>query len=106
MISSAPGTVDTVPLWTQDSDPTFLLPAEFEPKVWRAGDLLAIRTKEPEGWHLSISHPTRLPTWDEIKDARYRFLPDRITVAQLLPPRKEWTNIHDFCLHLWEIAPR
>lgn len=22
-------------------------------------------------WHLSISHPLRYPTWDEIKEARY-----------------------------------
>lgn len=39
------------------------------------------------GWHLSISHPSRYPTWDEIRDARYDLVPDGCTLAMLLPPR-------------------
>ena len=68
---------------------------------------------QPSGprWHLSISHragarpprPGRYPTWDEIKDARYRFMPAGITVAQLLPPESEWVNAHGTCFHLWEL---
>lgn len=62
-------------------------------------------------WHLSISHrtnehppkPGRYPTWDEIKDARYRFMPDGICVAQILPPASEWVSAHDTTFHLWEI---
>jgi len=56
-----------------------------------------------ELWHLSISHPSRYPTWEEIKEARYRFIPDEITMAQILPPRKEYINLHNNCFHLWEI---
>lgn len=68
---------------------------------------------QPAGprWHMSISHrtnahpprPGRYPTWDEIKDARYRFMPGDITVAQLLPPESEWVNVMGTCFHLWEI---
>ncbi len=62
-------------------------------------------------WHLSISHrtnehppkPGRYPTWDEIKDARYRFMPAHITVAQILPPEDEFVSVHDTTFHLWEI---
>lgn len=62
-------------------------------------------------WHLSISHrtnehppkPGRYPSWDEIKDARYRFMPADIYVAQLLPPPEEWVSAHDTTFHLWEI---
>lgn len=62
-------------------------------------------------WHLSISHrtnerppkPGRYPTWDEIKDARYRFMPGDITVAQILPPEDEFVNAHATTFHLWEI---
>jgi hypothetical protein len=62
-------------------------------------------------WHLSIRHrtnedkpqPGRYPTWDEIKDARYRFVPDGVTMAQLLPPKAEFVNLHETCFHLWEI---
>ena len=64
-------------------------------------------------WHLSISHrtneerpqPGRYPTWDEIADARYRFIPDEVTVAMLLPPRAEYVNAHATTFHLWEIEP-
>jgi hypothetical protein len=54
-------------------------------------------------WHLSISHPDRYPEWDEIVEARYRFIPDEVRVAQLLPPRAEWVNVHPTTMHLWEI---
>lgn len=61
-------------------------------------------------WHLSISHrrteglaPGRYPTWDEIRDARDRFIPDEVTVALLLPPKAEYVNVHATTFHLWEI---
>jgi hypothetical protein len=68
-------------------------------------------TKDGPRWHMSISHrtnehppkPGRYPTWDEIKDARYRLMPGDITVAQLLPPEDEWVNAHETTFHLWEI---
>lgn len=62
-------------------------------------------------WHLSISHrtnehpprPGRYPSWDEIKDARYRFMPGDINVAQLLPPQEQWISVHDTTFHLWQV---
>lgn len=57
----------------------------------------------PIGWHLSISHPTRYPTWDEICKARYELLPDDVTMAQILPPKSEYVNVHPNCFHLHEI---
>lgn len=62
--------------------------------------------------HLSISHrrdsrsgpvPGRNPRWEEIRDARYRFCPDEITMAMLLPPRAEYVNVHETTFHLWEV---
>jgi hypothetical protein len=80
------------------------------------GHLMVLAGAETTGrdeprWHLSISHrtnehpprPGRYPTWDEIKDARYRFMPPNIYVAQILPPPEEWVNAHDTTFHLWEI---
>jgi hypothetical protein len=80
------------------------------------GHLTALVGAETAGrdeprWHLSISHrtnehppkPGRYPTWDEIKDARYRFMPGGIYVAQILPPAAEWISVHDTTFHLWEI---
>jgi hypothetical protein len=68
-----------------------------------SSNLQVLVTREPRGWHMSISHPTRYPKWDEIKRARYWFVPDEVTMAQLLPPRAEFVNIHENCFHLWEI---
>lgn len=67
------------------------------------GSLCVIVSKDDGMWHMSISHTDRLPSWDEIADARYRFLPDRVTMAQLLPPRAEWVDVHPRTLHLWQI---
>ena len=55
------------------------------------------------GWHLSISHPSRYPVWDEIRDARYELLPDACTMAMLLPPRAEYVSLHPNCFHLHEV---
>lgn len=73
-------------------------------RLFMAGQLRLIVSLEPIGWHLSISHPRRYPTWDEIADARYRFIPDNATMAMLLPPRGEYVNIHETCLHLYQVA--
>ncbi len=54
-------------------------------------------------WHLSISHPQRYPTWDEMKDARYRLLPDDCYMIQILPPKAQYLNVHERCFHLIEL---
>lgn len=80
------------------------------------GHLSVLVGREPDdrgtlSWHLSISHrtngrmpaPGRYPTWDEITEARYRFVPDRVMVAMLLPPRSEYVDVHPTTFHLWEV---
>ena len=58
------------------------------------------------GWHFSISHPSRNPTWEEQRDARYALIPDGIYMVQILPPRSEYVAIHDFCFHWHEAGPK
>lgn len=62
-------------------------------------------SKDAGKWHLSISRKDRLPNYDEIKYARYAYLPEDIVVAQLFPPKEDLVNLHQFCLHLWELVP-
>jgi hypothetical protein len=75
------------------------------------GDLIILVGREPidgngkKRWHLSISHPARFPSWDEIKFARYELCPKDITMAMLLPPAEAYVNIHPNCFHLWQIHP-
>lgn len=67
------------------------------------GDLKVFAGKEPPGWHMSISHPYRYPTWEEIKAARYDLIPDDVTMAMLLPPERQFVNLHQNCFHLHQI---
>lgn len=71
------------------------------------GALTVFLSRDDGALHLSISHtvggrPGRYPTWDEIVEARYRFTPDNVTMAMLLPPRAEYVNLHNTTFHLWE----
>lgn len=60
--------------------------------------------REPQGWHLSIAHTDRYPTWDEIADVRYALLPDEIYAAIIMPPKAEYVNVHNNCFHVHEIG--
>jgi len=68
---------------------------------WQAGTWL----------HVSISRPTRLPTWGDLVLAREELgYADRAFV-QLLPPRSHWLNVAGYVLHLFhrvdsETVPR
>lgn len=77
------------------------------------GLLQAQRTVEnPEGdrWlmHLSISHsgtdgrPGRYPTWDEQKEAVWRFCPGKPMVSYLPPEGDPYVNVHPTTFHWWE----
>jgi len=71
--------------------------------IFRKKGLLIIVTKDAGHWHLSVSHKTRYPTWDEIKYVRYKYLPNEITAALLFPPKEQYVNVHPNCFHLWEV---
>lgn len=81
-------------------------------RFYTLGACTIIKAREPAGangerlWHLSISHPDRHPTWDEIKTARYRLLPTDRCFGMLLPPPDQYVNIEaqDHVFHLWEIT--
>ena len=75
---------------------------EMQSYVTDTGCLIFIG-KEEGLYHMSISHKDRYPTWDEIKQARYDLLSKSKTFAMLLPPEKEYVNIHPNCFHLYEI---
>jgi ribosomal protein L37E len=58
--------------------------------------------RDDERWrHLSISHRSRIPNYEEVKAARYCFFPAEAEVVQVFPPEAEFVNCHPFCLHLW-----
>lgn len=67
------------------------------------GECSVCISKDAGQWHLSIAHPSRYPTYDEIKEARYEFTPNKATMAMIFPPKEEFVNIHQNCFHLWQI---
>lgn len=70
------------------------------------GQCQVIAAEEDGRWHLSISHPWRLPSWDEINAARDACIPPQIWLCQPMPPKQFWVNLHPYCLHLWEVRDR
>lgn len=58
------------------------------------------------GWHFSIAHPTRHPTWEEQKLARYALVPDYVTMISIMPPKSEYVNLHEHCFHWHEAGPK
>lgn len=58
---------------------------------------------EDGAWHLSISTENALPSYKEMKEARYRLLPDDIYMAEIFPPQDEFVNLNPFVRHLFQI---
>lgn len=75
---------------------------EANARRYQMDECSVIVGKAPKGWHMSISHPSRNPTWEEVRDARYKLVPNGVTMAMLLPPKEEYVNIHSHCFHLWQ----
>jgi hypothetical protein len=76
------------------------------------GPLAAACAREPVGrdgrplWHLSVSHAARLPSWDELKAAKYQIVPEDVVMVLVFPRRAAaYVNLHPNCLHLWEAEP-
>lgn len=79
----------------------FMIP---NPKL---GSSLTLRVIASDGaglidWeHVSVSLKMRCPTWEEMCYVKGLFWDDEDAVMQLHPPRSDWVNNHQFCLHLW-----
>ena len=51
--------------------------------------------------HLSIAHPERMPTWEEVVAAKEWIIGRDEYAVQVIPPRERYVNTHPFCLHLF-----
>lgn len=55
------------------------------------------------GWeHVSVSLPTRCPTWEEMCFIKSLFWSDSDCVVQYHPSKDQYVNNHQHCLHLWK----
>lgn len=72
-------------------------------EIFDHDEVHCIKSIDGGKWHLSMSCKDRLPTYEEMKEIRYKYLPDNCYMAQIFPPSKEFVNLHPFTLHLYEI---
>lgn len=56
------------------------------------------------GWeHVSIvPRKNVMPSWDDMCELKDIFFNDEEEVYQIHPPKSEYVNLHDRCLHLWK----
>ena len=52
--------------------------------------------------HVTASTPTRCLTWNEMCEVKDFFFYDDECVVQYHPSKKDYVNIHEYCLHLWK----
>jgi hypothetical protein len=58
----------------------------------------------PDGkrwYHVSVAHPERLPSYNELCEVKSVFIGDNKKAIQVFPAKSEHVNIHPNCLHLW-----
>lgn len=73
------------------------------------GDVVIFSLARHEGllWaHLSMSKPSRMPTWPELVAARDALLGDHVEAYQVAPPRDRYVNVHPRVLHLFACLDR
>jgi hypothetical protein len=54
--------------------------------------------------HVSVSLGFRCPTWEEMCMVKDLFFDYQDCVVQYHPPKSEYVNMHQFCLHLWRLV--
>ena len=67
-----------------------------------SGRILRVIASNGDGWdHVSVSLPSRCPSWEEMEHVKRKFFHDYETAMQLHVPVAEHINIHKHVLHLW-----
>lgn len=57
---------------------------------------------DQEWQHVSVSLAHRCPTWEEMCFIKNLFWDETETVVQFHPPKSDYINNAQFCLHLWK----
>ncbi len=53
--------------------------------------------------HVSFSRSDRLPGWKEVKLVKDTFFGDDAEAMIVLPKKRDYTNVHQFTHHLWQM---
>lgn len=89
------------PLHSGDSDGNagcFIIPfRSFELRVIASDG----KSVKPQWEHVSVSLSKRCPNWEEMCFIKNLFWDEEDCIIQFHPPKSEYVNNHNFCLHLW-----
>ena len=53
--------------------------------------------------HVSFSRRADLPSWEDVKEVKDYFFGDMRDAIMVFPRKELWINLHENCLHLWEL---
>ncbi len=77
-------------------------------RLWRRRDnrmsvlaSIAVELDEKQWLHLSIAHPSRMPTYKELVYLKRHWAGEDRKCIMVFPPRTEHVDFHHFCLHLF-----
>lgn len=66
------------------------------------GQMCKVIASNGEGWeHVSVSLPDGVPSWEIMCQIKALFWRDDELVVQYHPPKAEYVNHEQYCLHLW-----
>lgn len=51
--------------------------------------------------HLSVSRKKSLPSWNDLVKVKELFLGEELCAVQVIPPRSEYINHHEYCLNIF-----
>lgn len=104
-----PKTVDWQPPKSEDLPPNWRVikwshdGAAYKNRTGIAVIISCCVEQDGKNWvHLSVSKRKQCPNWLEFAQVKDLFLGKESLAIQVLPPRSEWVNDHEFCLHLYE----
>lgn len=84
-------------------------PCPIPGRLWRRrlgkhNFMTVIASVDGGSLHVSISHNSRYPTWDEILAVRAWAFPSDMEVVMVLARADDYVNLHPNCFHLWQSA--
>ena len=73
-------------------------------ELWVSGPLrLSVITSVDDGFlHISIAHPERYPTWDEILTVWRWYAGPDVEGVMVLARAGDYVNFHKNCFHVWQ----
>jgi hypothetical protein len=61
----------------------------------------AVELDQRRWLHVSVATPTKLPSWELLKEIKQIFIGRNKQAVQVMPTEERYINLHPYCLHLF-----